>query len=138
MEKEFSLSGINFRLNKIDAFKQFHIVRRLGPILTDLLPAMKEFSNLDGKSEDEKLESVSRLAQPFMNGIAKLSDADAELVFQGLLASVEFQGPVGMWARLFSNQTLMAQNLELPILFQIAGRALMFNLYGFFAALPAK
>jgi hypothetical protein len=58
------------------------------------------------------------------------------LVLFGLLASVEVQQAAGNWARVSSNSMLMIQDIELPILLQIAGRAFMFNLAGFFGALP--
>jgi hypothetical protein len=140
-DNTFELSGRSFSLNKIDAFRQFHIVRRIGPILTDLLPVLKAIASqdTDKMSDGEQLDATIKLATPLMQGLAKLSDADAEYVFQNLLNSVQVkQMPQGNWARVFNNGMLMMNDLELPILFQIAGRALMHNLSGFFAALPQK
>ncbi len=73
-----------------------------------------------------------------MTGLSKLSDADAEFVLYGLLAAAEVQQQAGNWAQVSTGSMLMIQDLELPMLLQIAGRAFMFNLSGFFSALPRQ
>lgn len=140
-ERDFEIGNKKFKLSKIDAFKQFHIVRRVGPILADLLPSMKgmqTLKNVDSMSDDEKLTQISKLAGPIMEGLSKLSDADADLVLIGLLSSVEIQQSAGNWAKIASSGIMMIQDLELPVMMQIAGRAFMYNLSGFFGALPQK
>lgn len=140
-ENQFSLGGKEYKLGKLDAFKQFHIMRRVGPILSDLLPALQAEKFLDGKdidkmSTDEKLDMVGKFVTPIMTGFSKLSDQDADFVLMGLLQAVEIKGPVGNWAKMATPAGLMFQDHELPTLIQLAGRAFMFNLTGFFAALP--
>ena len=138
-DRDFEIGSKKFKLCKIDAFKQFHIVRRIGPLLADLLPAMKDaqkLKSLDSLSESDKLDQLAKFAAPIMLGLSKLSDQDADLVLFGLLSSVEVQQPGGNWAKVSTQTMLMMQDLELPILLQIAGRAFMFNLAGFFAGLP--
>ncbi len=138
-EREFEIGGRKFKLCKISAFKQFHIVRRIGPLLSDLLPALKDASNiknLDALPEGGKLEHFAKIAGPIMTGLSKLSDADADLVLFGLLASVEVQQAQGNWAMVASGSLLMIQDIELPVMLQLAGRAFAYNLSGFFAGLP--
>ncbi len=140
-DRDFSLGGRNFKLRKIDAFKQFHIVRRISPLLAELLPSMQgiqKVKGFEGFSEDEKLEQIAKFAAPLMTGLSKLSDADAEFVLYGLLAAAEVQQQAGNWAQVSTGSMLMIQDLELPMLLQIAGRAFMFNLSGFFSALPRQ
>ncbi len=137
-DRQFEMGGRDFSLNKIDAIKQFHIVRRIGPILSDLLPAMKGLAakNIEGASIDDQLEHAATIFGPIMTGLQKLSDADAELVLYGLLASVEVKQTSGNWAKIATGNPpmLMMQDLELPQLLQIAGRAFAYNLTGFFTA----
>lgn len=137
-DRDFDIGGRHFKLNKIDAVKQFHIVRRIGPILSDLLPALKDGKNLvDPKlTEEQKFDAMAKLITPVMNGLSKLKDEDADLVLYGLLSSVEVQQPTGNWARVANNSMLMMQDLELPALLNAAGRAFVFNLSSFFTALP--
>jgi hypothetical protein len=140
-DRDFSIGTRNFKLGKLDAFKQFHIVRRIGPLLSELLPAMKDMGNLknfDGKTEDDKMNEMAKIVSPIMMGLSKLSDQDSEFVLFGLLASVEVQQAAGNWARVATPTMVMIQDLELPQLLQIAGRAFMYNLSGFFGALPRQ
>ncbi len=137
-ERDFQIGARNFKLNKIDAFKQFHIVRRLGPILGDIIPVAQQMSKSkkENLSEDETFESLAKLAGPIMSGLAKLSDEDSNLVLLGLCSAVEMQQAQGNWARVATQAGLMFQDLELPVLLQIAGKSFMYNLSGFFAVAP--
>lgn len=135
-DREFSLGGRDFKLCKIDAFKQFHIVRRIGPLLSDLLPAMKDLSGLRDKTD--QIDQAAKVLGPIMTGLSKLSDADADLVLFGLLASVEMKQSSGNWAKVATSSMLMIQDLDLPTMLQLAGRAFAFNLTGFFTELPRQ
>lgn len=141
-DRDFEINGKHFKLCKIDAFKQFHIVRRFGPVLSELLPVLKDaqkhLKNIQSISEDEKLDQVAKIAGPFITGISKLSDQDADFVLLGLLASVEVQQAQGNWAKLAQGSMMMIQDMELPLMLQVAGRAFMYNLSGFFSVLPQK
>lgn len=141
MDAEFRIAGREFKMRKLDAFYQYHIVRRLGPILADLAPVIKDLASFgegkfDALPEDEKLESAARFASPIMQGLAKLTDEDSEYVLHGLLSAVEVKnGPA--WVKISNGKVLLMQDMELPVLIQIAGRAFGFNLSGFFGALPS-
>ncbi len=141
MENSFTAGGRNFKLGKIDAFRQFHIVRRIGPLLAEVAPTMismvaasKKMGNI---SEEQKLEEFAKIAQPIMLGLSRLSDADAEYVLFRLLGAVEVQQKeFNVWAKVATDTGIMMQDLELPLLLQAAGKSLMYNLSGFFALLP--
>lgn len=140
---EFEVSGRKFKLGKLDAFRQFHIVRRIGPLLADLFPALaglaKTQKNFDSMSEEEKLAEFADVIQPVMNGLSKLSDADADYVLFRLLGAVEVHQPqFNSWAKVATDTQIVMQDIELPVLLQCAGRSLMFNMSGFFASLPRK
>ena len=136
-DNNFKIGDRNFKVSKINAMKQYHIVRRIAPILSEMIPAMKQIAkqNTTGLSEDEKLEQAAQIAMPIMNGISKLSDKDSEFVLYSLLATVEMQQPEGNWARIVNGEILMFDNLELPVLLQAAGRSFMYNMTGFFGVL---
>lgn len=140
MENTFELGTMKFKLSKINAFKQFHIVRKIGPILAELGPAMaaiEKSSKNKGLSSEDQLSEFAKIASPIMIGLAKLSDSDSEYVLFSLLNSVEIHQGVG-WAKVAVENNLMMNQLELPQLLQLAGKAFAFNLSGFFAALPGK
>ena len=139
MERQFEYGGRKYQLSKVNAFKQFHIVRRLSPILGDLVAVAPEMQKAKADGENANVEQLSKIAAPIMNGLSKLSDQDSEYVLFGLLNAVEVQQePAGNWAKVCIDKNLMIQNLDLPTMMNLAGRAFMFNLESFFSALPAQ
>lgn len=139
MSPDFELNGRKFKMSKIDALKQFHVARRISPILADILPAMKSLQSVGGNFEslpnDEKLDKIASVIGPFIKGFAQLSDKDAEMVLFNLLQAVEVQQlPTKNWAKIANDTMIMMQDLDLSILMQVAGRAFMFNLSSFFPA----
>lgn len=141
-DKEFQAGGRHFNLSKIDTFKQFHIVRRIGPILGDIIPVAQKLHSLQkvqskSPSEEDTFSEIADLAKPIMDGLSKLSDADANYVLLGLLSAVEVrQMPANNWAKVVKNDMLMIGDLGLPLMLQIAGRAFAYNLADFFAIAP--
>lgn len=142
VDNAFSFGGKSFKVGKIDAFKQFHIVRRLGPILGDIIPIAQKLKGLDKNSdelsEQDKFDKIAELISPIMGGIAKLSDEDANLVLLGLCSAVELyqDAPLNCWAPISDGKHLRIQTLELPELLMVAGKAFAFNLTSFFRLAP--
>lgn len=138
---EFEAGGRRFKLGKINVIKQFHVTRKIMPLLGNALPAMKEIAGLeksggiDVLNDNEKLDKIAKVLTPFIEGIGKLPDDEAEKVLISLLSSVEvFQAEHKVWAKVANDKMIMMQDLALPVLLQAAGRAFMFNLSGFFHA----
>ncbi len=135
MDNSFTIGSASFKLSKINALKQFHIVRRVAPILSELFPALNKLSKSNGTSEEEKLEQTAEFLSPVIEGLSKLSDKDSEFVLFQLLASVEMKQEAGNWARISNGEVMFFDNLDLPIMLQVAGRAFMYNMTGFFSAI---
>jgi hypothetical protein len=135
MDNMFEIGSKKFKISKLNAMKQYHVVRRIAPILGELLPGLSVAAKNKSQTEEAQLEQIAAFVTPIMNGLSKLSDKDAEFVLFGLLSCVEVQQSEGNWARLVSGDVLMFDTIELPILMQAAGRAFMYNMTGFFGAL---
>jgi hypothetical protein len=131
----FEIGDRKFKVSKINAMKQFHIVRRIGPILGEMMPAIQKIAkSKEQLSQEEQLEHAAEFVTPIMNGLSRLSDKDADFVLFSLLAAVEINQD-GAWSKLVVNDNLMFDMLGLPVLLQAAGRAFMYNMTGFFGAL---
>lgn len=131
---DFEVGNKKFKLGKLSAFEQFHVVRRLGPVLAELAPALKELSEM--KQGDLDKDQFALLA-PILKGIGELSDKDSDFVLLRLLSCVEiYQSEFGVWAKIARGDTLMIPDLDLPIMLQVAGRAFAFNMSGFFSGPP--
>ena len=115
---DFQINGIDYKAGKLHAKQQFHIVRRLAPILSGVV----------GKGEAEVLSGIAE-------AIASLNDADADFVLFGLLACVERKDPTGGWAKVSVGESLMYQDIDLVVMLQIAAKAFEGNFSGFFQGL---
>jgi hypothetical protein len=123
MEIEFD--GKTYRIGKIDARAQFHIIRRLAPILGDLVPAVKTNGGGDA-------------LQAITGALAKLSDADADYCIFGLLKAVSRKQPNDIgWGAVTTGESLMYDDMTMPMMLQLSWQVLKFNMSGFFAGLPA-
>lgn len=125
--KDVELGGQTYRIGVIDAISQFHIARRLAPILGDLVPLVKE-----GRANG--LEALA----PMAASLARLSDADANYCLFGLLKVVQRKQPNGLgWGPVSTGEQLLYADLTMPAMLQLAGQAFSHNLAGFFDALPS-
>lgn len=123
---ELELDGHTYRVSKLDARAQFHIVRRLAPVLGELAPALQ-----GGKGGLDALP-------PIATAVAKLSDADADYCIFGLLKVVSRKQPNGLgWGPVSTENLLMYDDIGMTQMLKLAWEALTFNMSGFFAALPS-
>lgn len=123
---EFEIEGRTYKVNKIDARSQFHIVRRLAPVLGQVAPAVQ-----GGKGGTDALPALA-------NAIASLSDADADYVLFGLLKALSRKQDQGLgWGPVVTGTSIMYDDITMPTMLKLAWEALSFNMSGFFAALPS-
>ena len=123
---EFETEGRTYKVNKIDARSQFHIVRRLAPVMGQVAPAVQ-----GGKGGMEALPALA-------DAIAGLSDADADYVLFGLLKAVVRKQDQGLgWGPVATGTAIMYEDITMPTMLKLAWEALSFNMSGFFAALPS-
>ena len=122
---ELELEGRTYRANKIDARTQFHIVRRLAPVLGEIAPALQGKGGLDA-------------LPPLANAVAKLTDSDADYVIFGLLKAVVRKQDQGLgWGPVATGEQLMYDDITMPLMLKLAWQSFSFNMSGFFAALPS-
>lgn len=138
---EFELEGRTYRVGKIDARAQFHIVRRLAPILGELAGALKGRTAGPEVSKDDpefKTKAAMEVMPPIAGALAKLSDADADYVIFGLLKVVLRKQDQGLgWGPVSTGEQLMYDDITMPTMLKLAWKALSFNMSGFFNALPS-
>lgn len=70
---------------RMDAMKQFHVTRRLGPALVIAAASLK--SILDGKNLAQ--DALLAVAGPVMQIVSHMSDEDVEYIIRTCLATVE-------------------------------------------------
>lgn len=128
---EFEVGALRLRPKVIAARTQFHIVRRLAPLLSSLtsLESLKKLPN----EETGILKAAGLMGE----ALAKLDDATVDYVLDHVLTAAEVQQTAGLgWAPLRVNGVPMYP-LDLMGEMTVAFHVLRANLAGFLSALPA-
>lgn len=125
---EFEINGQTYRASKMDAFKQFHIARRLAPLHAGL-----------SKASEAGATGLDGLVPAIAEAVAGMPDADCDYILQGCLAVVQRQQET-RWVPIMAAgaKTLMFDDIDMGAMLQIAGQVITENLGGFFGASPAQ
>lgn len=118
---DIEVGGHQYRIGRLPAKNQFHIVRRLAPAL----------SSLADMAGDEN-RALGALAQ----AVGGMTDADADYVLFGLLRVVSRKQPGGGWAPVAAGDVLAYDDISMPDMIRLAVAVFQGNFGDFFAALP--
>lgn len=88
MDIEFELNGVQYRASKLDTFKQFHLSRKIAPVIPTLIPVFMEISRENGDLA-KNIDKLAVLLQPFADGLAALSDENSEYMMATCLSVVK-------------------------------------------------
>lgn len=146
MENTTTIAGNNYKIGKMDAFDQFHVARRLAPALFALggaASSMRGVVSEDGEQPSSlELEGAMLSAfEPVAQALAGMSDADTEYVLNKCLAiAMREQGNAWQKVAVMSGgkMRLMFQDIDMPVMVQLAVMVIKENLGNFFTALPGS
>jgi hypothetical protein len=130
---EVKISGQTYRINRLDAMKQFHIARKVLPVVAGLaqvaIALFKEEKRVDLNKED----IISSIG-PITEALSSMPDKDFEDVVMRCMASVQRQSGSG-WADMTAKdgRSLMFQDIQGPELFRLTAEVIKENLGGFLA-----
>lgn len=122
---DIEVNSNTYRIGKMDTRKQFHVSRRLAPLLAGIGGAIAGSMAGDGSA-------LAATFQPIAEALSKMSDEDTDYVLDNCLAVV---------SRLQGNQfapvmarggALMFDDIDLPSMMQLAVAVIRENLGGFF------
>jgi len=113
---DFTINGSDYRSGKLDAKKQFHLARRLGPVL----------AKLPGVPESEIFAAVAE-------EIADMSDEQCDYILDTCMAVVKRQQG-DAWAPIFNARAGVMQfdDIDMPAMLTIARYVIEENLASFF------
>jgi len=133
MSIEFEIAGHRYRAEKLDAFKQLHVSRKIAPIVPKLLPMFLKFSTM-GDSMKADLAGMASAFEPLAQALAEMPDADCEYVFNACLGVVA-RHQQGNWASIWTNGGLMFDDIDLGVMVQIAAKVIWDSLGNFIQGL---
>lgn len=126
---EFSIGDNQYRSGRMNAFQQFHVARKLGPVLAKIGPAIMQASDQDW---------LARL-EPLVEAMAAMPEEDCNYILTRCLAVVSrFQGAA--WAQVWNEpaKRLMFEDIDMSVMIQIAIQVLGDNLSNFFTVPPSS
>lgn len=142
---EFELDGRHFRAQRLNARQQFHLSRRLAPLLPPIgrmLVAKGEGDSIllaqfmSGEGSAAGAAKLLELAEPVALALAGMKDEDADKIFEETLCSVQVESPSapGTWLPVWiskGNSSLLPELNDFSALVPIILRVVALNLGNF-------
>jgi hypothetical protein len=142
MGREIQLGGNAYSIGRLTAKQQFHVSRRIAPIIPPLIPVFLKLAKTSGGAAGamdaltQDLDGFGQVLQPFADALAAMNDADADYVMDNCLTAVQRQQPTG-WARVVSpeQKTLMFQDMDMAVILPLVVQVIVANLGPFIQGL---
>jgi len=139
---DFEVDGVHYRTKlRLNARQQFHIARRLAPLLAHFPLAVAPV--LDNAPQDAEAAVQHEAAlTPFAEALARIPDQDCDYVLDLCMSVVQRShsgnGQGVTWADIWNPRAgrLMYDDIALPAMIRIAYAVLEENLSGFFVTPP--
>lgn len=133
MNTEVTIAGNTYRIGKLDALRQFHVVRRLAPIFAALGLTVEKLRETVPKPDSDAGAGgvLMELAGPVVDILAKMSDEDTEYILRTCLSVVRRQEGE-RWAPVQTGVTLQYQDITMETMVRLAVEVIKENLSGFF------
>lgn len=125
-----------YRIGQLSAMEQFHISRRLGPLLTAM--GGEVFKLLRGRQEGEKLDiaDFAGVAGPVALVLSKMSDEESEYIINTCLKVVKREQQ-GAWAPILTATGLpLFADINMVGMVRLTHEVVKANLGDFFPTAP--
>lgn len=137
---QFELKGHQYQSGKLDAFKQFHVARRLAPLLSGVGAALKGNGEQPKQGDGEAAAAAQKadfsdFLEPMADALAHMPDADCDYILFTCLAVVQRQQGNG-WAKVLAqgSRSLMFDDIDMGEMIGITMKVIQENIGGFFSA----
>lgn len=133
---EVTIQGQVYRTGKLNAFQQFHVARRLAPILQSISNVATKLPEPSSAQLGEN-DTVA-LLDGLTNVVSRMSDEDCNYVLNACLGACSRQQGAG-WARVqaANGGGLMFVDIDMNVMLQLAFATVRENITNFFPVAPA-
>ncbi len=135
MSQELDLNGHRYSIGKLSAKQQFHVSRRIAPIVPTLIPVFVRLAaGVRGITEDPG--GMADVLQPLADGLAAMKDEDADYVLDTCMQAVQRKQEHG-WTAIWSasQRVPMFQDIDLSVMLPLAVRVIVASLGPFIQGL---
>lgn len=141
---ELQIKGNTYSIGKMDVFQQFHVARRLAPLLyatSSALLARLKAGDTSVESGDD-LNTLIGAVEPMVQVISSMPDADSQYVLNACLGVCQRLTGTGAGAGfqriLVDGQRLLFDDIDLAVTLQLVAATIRANLGNFLDALPEQ
>jgi len=138
------INGIEYTIGRLNAVDQFHVSRKIAPIVPKLMPIIAEVAKgdlakvIDSLSEEEngdltELQPLADALSPFMEAIAQMPEEDVNFIIFKCLSVAKRGGAV-----VCRNNSIMFDNLGMTELLPLVIATIRLNLGNFIQGLLMK
>lgn len=129
---EITIGSATYRIGKMDTFTQFHLARKLAPILLGLGQAAlgNIVSTTEAKPTQE--EWALKALEPILATLGRMDKTDVDYILNTCLSVVYRLQDGPRWAPVQQQGALMFQDISLPTLMRLVTETVKENLSGFF------
>ena len=137
---EFELKGVSYRVDQLNARTQFHLTRKLAPVIPALIPLFAAAKNggFEKAFADGDVAELSKAAEPLADALANMPDEHADYVLNVCMSAISRRLDQGGWTRIWANGVSMDDDMGLDIILSLAVRVLRENLGGFMRGLATS
>lgn len=145
MPTEFEVNGKNYRADKMDAIKQLHLVRKIGPIIAKIAPNFSGPQGMESSGTDpvplpgaQSLSDVIKLIEPVLDAIHDMDDADVNYILKLTGSVTSREEAPGKWIPIWNQRAgmLQFQDITLQALVQIILTSIQENVGDFLGGSP--
>lgn len=130
---EITIAGQKYQIGRLNARKQFHVARRLAPVVPDIIGSLSLLKRMI-RGEKIEIAQLTTLIDAGVLGLAGMSDADANHVLDECLGVVTIQQG-SAWANVWAaGAGPMFDFIGLPEMMQLVWAVVQSNLMNFFPA----
>ena len=131
----FEISGVEYRADKLATLKQFHISRKIAPLLPALAPVFLRLHGQGCLTDD--LSSTVEIMAPFAEGIAGMPDDTVEYIIGACLAVIQ-RNQQGVWSPVWDAQAkACAEDIDMGVMMRLIVRVIQDSLGPFILGLIA-
>lgn len=130
--KTIEIAGHEYLIGKLDAFAQFHVQRRLAPILTEMGISVRELAARGVDFDNQPDDVLVTIMSGVMRVISKMSDEDSEYVLR-VCCSVVRRKDSGGLQNILTQGRFQYDDINMQVMVQLAFEVCRENLSGFFS-----
>lgn len=124
MAFDLEIKGRTYRVGKLSAMAQFHVSRKVAPLLPPLITLWEQALKAEKPLQDS-LADVAELSMPFLHGLSKLPNEQLEYVIGECMAVVmrrDGNAAFPIWSA--SARAPMYEDIDMTVMLQITVRVI--------------